>query len=71
MSERAYERIRRDIISCTIAPSSEISEAQLCTHYKLGKASVTGYCIKFSTLRNIDLAVLEAAIRDGIAQTTA
>ena len=37
----------------------------------LGKASVTGYCIKFSTLRNINLAVLEAAIRDGIAQTSA
>ncbi|MEO6525445.1 MAG: DUF1801 domain-containing protein [Gemmatimonadaceae bacterium] len=31
---------------------------------ELGKASVTGYCIKFSTLRNIDLGVLEAAIRD-------
>jgi hypothetical protein len=38
---------------------------------KLGKASVTGYCIKFSTLRNIDLAVLEAAVRDGIARTSA
>ena len=38
---------------------------------KLGKASVTGYCIKFSTLRNINLAVLEAAIRDGVAQTSA
>ena len=38
---------------------------------KLGKASVTGYCIKFSTLRNINLAVLEAAIRDGIARTSA
>ena len=38
---------------------------------QLGKASVTGYCIKFSTLRNINLAVLEAAIRDGVAQTSA
>ena len=38
---------------------------------KIGKASVTGYCIKFSALRNIELAVLEAAIRDGIAQTSA
>ena len=37
----------------------------------IGKASVTGYCIKFSALRNIGLAVLEAAIRDGIAQTSA
>lgn len=33
----------------------------------LGKASVTGYCIRFSALGNVDVAVLEAAIRDGIA----
>lgn len=32
---------------------------------KLGKASVTGYCIKFRTLKNINMEVLEAAIRDG------
>ena len=38
---------------------------------ELGKASVTGYCIKFNALRNIELDVLEAAIRDGITQTTA
>ena len=38
---------------------------------KLGKASVTGYCIKFSALAKINVAVLEAAIRDGIAQTSA
>jgi hypothetical protein len=37
----------------------------------LGKASVTGYCIKFSTLANVNLDILEAAIRDGIAQTSA
>ena len=37
---------------------------------QLGKASVTGYCIKFSALRNINLDVLEAAIRDGIARTS-
>lgn len=37
----------------------------------LGKASVTGYCIKFKSTEHIDLAVLEAAIRDGIAQTSA
>lgn len=36
----------------------------------LGKASVSGYCIKFSALGNIDLAVLQAAIRDGIARTS-
>jgi hypothetical protein len=37
---------------------------------KLGRATVTGYCIKFSALRNIKLNVLEAAIRDGIARTS-
>jgi DNA-binding GntR family transcriptional regulator len=40
LTERAYERLRRDIISCAIAPGSEISEAQLATQYKLGKAPV-------------------------------
>ncbi len=37
---------------------------------ELGKASVTGYCIKFSTLRNINVDILEAAMRDGIEQTS-
>ena len=32
---------------------------------KIGKASVTGYCIKFKTLKDIDLKVLEAVIGDG------
>ena len=36
---------------------------------ELGKANVTGYCIKFRTLRDVDISVLEAAIRDGIART--
>ena len=40
LTERAYERIRRDIISCAIRPGSEISESQLATQYKLGKAAV-------------------------------
>lgn len=31
----------------------------------IGKASVTGYCIKFKALKDIKLDVLEAAIRDG------
>lgn len=33
---------------------------------KLGKASVTGYCIKFKTLKDINMEVLEAAIRHGL-----
>src|SRR6476620_7131134 len=32
---------------------------------KLGKASVTGYCIRFKTLTDINTEVLEAAIRFG------
>ena len=36
---------------------------------KLGKASVTGYCIKFKTLNDINTDILEAAIRYGIATT--
>ena len=37
---------------------------------KLGKASVTGYCIKFKALKNINIDILQAAIRDGVALTT-
>ena len=36
---------------------------------KLGKASVTGYCIKFKTLKDIDPDILEAAIRSGVEAT--
>lgn len=32
---------------------------------KLGKASVTGYCIRFKTLKDINIDILGAAIRDG------
>jgi len=32
----------------------------------LGKASVTGYCIKFKTIKEINLDVLEAAMRYGL-----
>jgi hypothetical protein len=31
----------------------------------IGKASVTGYCIKFKTLANVDIDVLMSAIRAG------
>jgi hypothetical protein len=33
---------------------------------KLGKASVSGYCIKFKTLKDINIDILEAAIRAGL-----
>lgn len=37
----------------------------------LGKASITGYCIKFRRLADIRVEILEDAIRDGIKQTRA
>ena len=37
---------------------------------KLGKASVTGYCIKLKTLTDIKIDVLKAAIQYGIEQTS-
>jgi hypothetical protein len=36
---------------------------------KLGKASVTGYCIKFKTLKDINTDILETAIRYGVEQS--
>ena len=35
----------------------------------LGKASVTGYCIKFKTIKDINIDILQAAIRDGVEIT--
>lgn len=40
LADRAYERLKHDIITCAFAPGAEISESQLCTHYGLGKAPV-------------------------------
>ena len=36
---------------------------------ELGKASVTGYCIRFKTLKDINTDVLKAAIRFGFENT--
>jgi hypothetical protein len=35
----------------------------------IGKASVSGYCIKFKALKDINIDVLEAAIRYGVEVT--
>ena len=35
----------------------------------IGKANVSGYCIKFKTLKDIHIDALEAAIRYGLEQT--
>ena len=37
---------------------------------KIGKASVTGYCIKFKTLKDINVDILDAAIRYGVENST-
>jgi hypothetical protein len=39
--------------------------------HAIGKASVTGYCIKFKALKDIDLEILKEAIQDGIERTSA
>lgn len=36
----------------------------------IGKASVTGYCIKFKALKDINVDILDTAIRDGVKQTS-
>jgi Domain of unknown function (DU1801) len=36
---------------------------------KLGKASVTGYCIKFKTIKDINIDILEEAVRYGVKAT--
>jgi len=36
---------------------------------KLGKASVTGYCIRFEALKDLNLDTLGAAIRRGFASS--
>lgn len=37
---------------------------------KIGKATVTGYCIKFKRLADIDLEVLGKAVEDGLEATS-
>jgi len=36
---------------------------------KMGKASISGYCIKFKTLKDINIDTLEASIRYRLEQT--
>jgi hypothetical protein len=37
---------------------------------ELGKANVTGYCIKFKRLKDVNKHILQAAIRHGLEQTS-
>jgi hypothetical protein len=48
----------------SIADKTYLSETYGST---IGNASVTGYCIKFKALKDINTDVLKAAIRDGFA----
>jgi hypothetical protein len=36
----------------------------------IGKANVTGYCIKFKTLKDINIDILEELILDGVNKTS-
>jgi len=36
----------------------------------IGKATITGYCIKFKTIKDINISVLKSAIQYGINQTS-
>jgi hypothetical protein len=36
----------------------------------IGRASVTGYCIKFKKLKDINIDILQVAILDGVKQTS-
>jgi hypothetical protein len=36
----------------------------------IGKASVTGYCIKFRSLKDIHLDILDDAVQDGVNRTS-
>ena len=36
---------------------------------KLGKARVSGYCIRFKTIKDINIDILQAAIRNGVEIT--
>ena len=37
---------------------------------KLGKASVTGYCIRFKTIKDLNSDILQSAIRYGVEATS-
>lgn len=37
---------------------------------KIGKATVTGYCIRFKTIADINMDILQDAIRDGAGMTS-
>ena len=67
---RSQERQnRRTQVDRLLGAKDDITQKYLAKTYeaKLGKASVTGYCIRFKALKDINIDTLEAAIRYGLA----
>ncbi len=48
LSDLAYERIKRDIICCNLAPGEEVTEAKLALRLQLGKAPVRAALARLS-----------------------
>ena len=44
----AFEMLRADIVTCRIAPGSNVSEAELAARYGLGKAAIRRALIRLS-----------------------
>jgi DNA-binding GntR family transcriptional regulator len=44
----AFEMLRADIVSCRIAPGSNVSEAELASRYGLGKAAIRRALVRLS-----------------------
>ena len=57
------------VLNAVLENSDTRAQKYLAKTYgtNLGKASVTGYCIRFKALKDINIDTLEAAIRDGLA----
>ena len=75
---RFNERLHSDIDRIRSDAATWMSEAgtMIKTHLwadvqEIGKANVTGYCIKFQSLKDINLDTLKEAIKDGMQQTRA
>src|SRR4051812_13235190 len=47
-SDIAFAMLRADIVACRIVPGSNVSEAELATRYKLGKAGIRRALVRLS-----------------------
>ena len=46
LSDLAYERLKREIVRCVLAPGAEVTERELVTRYRTGKAAVRAALIQ-------------------------